>query len=603
MSLLSRRDQRMLLLVIVIQVLISLLDLIGVLLLGVVAALVATEASGTQVSGGGLGAILGLLPSSTTFMIALAFAAAIVLVLKSILGLMLTRRSFRFLANRQAMVAGSIAQRLLTRPLLEVQARSSQEISVALTGGVSALTLTVLGQGIVIAAEISLVSALFIGLIFVDPIVAAFTVFFFGTLVAILQLLLGSWATSLGRRLTAAEIGSISALQHALRAYREITVAGRRSLFITRFQALRWDAAKVQSDQFILNQIGKYVFEIGLIVGSGILVLFMSLTKDVAAGIAIITVFLAASARVFPSLLRMQAALSGIRGAQGTATVTLNLLADLDHSDDSRERTSIPVELASEFNRSIIAGFPGFKGSVELDSVSLGYPGASELALDAINLRIHPGQSVALVGSTGAGKSTLADVILGVLIPDTGTVSISGVEPLASVQLWPGAMAYVPQDVAVLTGSVRENVALGIPRDFIDDSLVWDALERSHLADFLSTSRNGLDTQVGEHGVQLSGGQRQRLGIARAIYSRPRLLVLDEATSALDAETERLITDTLSSLAGNVTMIIIAHRLATVRHCDEVIYLDSGRIVGSGTFDEVRTQVPDFDRQAQLLGL
>ena len=155
----------------------------------------------------------------------------------------------------------------------------------------------------------------------------------------------------------------------------------------------------------------------------------------------------------------------------------------------------------------------------------------------------------------------------------------------------------------MLTRSVRENVALGIPSEFIDDSLVWEALERAHLADFLRSARDGVESLVGENGVQLSGGQRQRLGIVRASYSRARLIVLDEATSALEAETERLITETLDSLSGDATLIIIAHRLATVRHCDQVIYMDDGRITGSGTFSEVRSQVPDFDRQAALLGL
>jgi ABC-type multidrug transport system fused ATPase/permease subunit len=603
MSLLSKRDQRVLLVVVVIQFLVSLLDLIGVLLLGVVAALIAAATTGTPITNGGLSTILDWLPSSTSFVIGLAFVAAIVLVVKSVLALLLTRKTFRFLANRQAMVAGSIAQRLLTRPLLEVQARSSQEISVALTAGVSALTLTVLGQGVVIAAEISLVSALFVGLIFVDPLVAGFTVLFFGSLVAILQFLLGSWATSLGNQSATAEIGSFAAVQHALRAYREITVTGRRSLFIAKFQALRWDAAKVQSDQFILSQIGKYVFEIGLIVGAGLLVLLMSLTKDPTAGIAIITVFLAASSRVFPSLLRMQAGLSGIRGAQGTASVTLGLLADLNTAEKVYSPPTIPPALAAEFNRSVHEGFPGFDGTVSVSSVSLGYPGASELALDSVTIDIPRSQSVALVGSTGAGKSTLADVILGVLLPDSGSVLISGFQPFESVHRWPGAMAYVPQDVAVLTGSVRENVALGIPSDFIDNSLVWEALESAHLAEFLRSSRDGIETLVGENGVQLSGGQRQRLGIARALYSRPKLIVLDEATSALDAETERIITDALDSLSGDVTLIVIAHRLATVRHCDQVIHLSEGKITGRGTFEEVRAQVPDFNRQAELLGL
>lgn len=602
-SLLSRRDQRMLFLVGAVQFFVSLLDLFGVLLLGIVAALAASSVTGATVSGGGLELILDRLPSTTSFVISLAFLAAVTFVLKSVFALILTRQTFRFLANRQAMVAGRIAERLLTRPLLEVQARSSQEVSVALTGGVNSLTMVVLGQSVIIAAELSLVSLLFIGLLFVDPLVAAFTVLFFGALVMILQLLLGSWATSLGKRSVDADIGSLAAMQHALRAYREVTVTGRRSLFIAKFQALRWDAAKVLADQFILNQIGKYIFEIGLIVGAGILVTFMSLTKDLAAGVAIITVFLVASARVFPSLLRMQAAFSSIRGAQGSSRVTLDLMTDLDTAEKEYSPPTIPPAEASEFNRTVHEGFPGFEGTVSVMSVSLGYPGASRLALDSISLSIRQGDSVAFVGSTGAGKSTLADVILGVLLPDSGSVEVSGVQPFESVQRWPGAMAYVPQDVALLTGTVRENVALGIPSDAIDDSLVWEALERAHLTQFLSTSRNGIKTLVGENGVQLSGGQRQRLGIARALYSRPRLLVLDEATSALDAETERLITETLRSLSGEVTLVIIAHRLATVRHCGQVIYLVDGAIAGAGTFEEVRKQAPDFDRQAVLLGL
>jgi len=223
--------------------------------------------------------------------------------------------------------------------------------------------------------------------------------------------------------------------------------------------------------------------------------------------------------------------------------------------------------------------------------------------LDKVSLSIQPGQSVAFVGSTGAGKSTLADVILGAVFPDLGEVFISGRAPISTVREWPGAIAYVPQDVAILSGTVRENVALGISTEDIDDALVWEALQRAELADFLGENRSGIDTVVGENGVQLSGGQRQRLGIARALYSRPRLLVLDEATSALDAETERIITHTLESLAGEVTLIIIAHRLATVRNCDQVFYLREGELVSSGSFEQVRAAVPDFDKQAQLLGL
>ena len=164
-------------------------------------------------------------------------------------------------------------------------------------------------------------------------------------------------------------------------------------------------------------------------------------------------------------------------------------------------------------------------------------------------------------------------------------------------------MAYVPQEIAIINGTVRQNVAMGLPDHLAHDDRVWEALERARLADFLLTSREGLDTVVGEHGVKLSGGQRQRLGIARALYTRPRLLVMDEATSALDADTEAAVTETFSTMSGEVTLVIIAHRLATIRYCDQVAYLSHGRLVASGSFADVRTEVPDFDRQAQLLGL
>jgi ABC-type multidrug transport system fused ATPase/permease subunit len=603
LALLPKRDQRLLGLVIVVQFFIALLDLVGILLLGVVATLAAAAFSGSSVASGPLGNLMSWFPTNVEFVVSLSVFAGFVLISKSILGLYLTRRIFRFLANRQALVSGNLAQRLLQRPLLEIQSRSSQQTSVALTEGVSALTLNTLGPAAVIAAELSLIIALLAGLLVVDPLVALFSVAFFGLLMLVLHSLLGPWATRLGQRQTSAEIGSIEVIQHSLRVYREITVLGRRGLFIKRFQNLRWDAAKVLADQFILSQVGKYVFEIGLVVGGGLLVLLVALTRDLAAGIGVITVFLAASARLFPSLLRMQSSLSNIRLATGTGAVTLELVSDLERAEANDHFQLVASPEVGKLDDSARESYMGFNPVVSLSSLSLAYPGSQNLALNSVSFEVKANHMVALVGSSGAGKSTLADVILGVLIPDTGSVLISGVDPHKCIERWPGALAYVPQDVAVLSGTVRENVALGIPKELINDSLVWEALERAQFSTFLKESRDGIDTVVGENGVQLSGGQRQRLGIARALYSRPKLLVLDEATSALDAETERIITETLDSLAGDVTLIVVAHRLATVRHCDQVIHLSNGRITGHGTFEEVRGQVPEFNRQAELLGL
>jgi ABC-type multidrug transport system fused ATPase/permease subunit len=465
--------------------LLSLLDLAGVLLLGIVAAAAAGAATGTPLNAGGISVLGELFPTDTTAIIVLAFVAALLLVSKSIISLFLTRRIFRFIANRQAMIAGSIAERLLNRPLLELQVRSSQETTAALTIGINAITINTLGPAIVIGSELALVTTMAVGLIFVDPLVALFTVVFFGSVTLILQFLLGGWAQRLGLRQTTAEIGSMASIQDALQTYREVTVAGRRRLFISRFQGLRWEAANVQADTYILNQIGKYVFEISLILGGGLLVFLMAITQDITAGVAIITVFLAASSRIFPALLRLQTAMGNIRNSSGAAEYTYKLIDALDAAEATYAPTKVAETTAKEFNVAIHAEFPGFQGTVQCTNVGLSYPMADRPALSHISLTITAGESVALVGSTGAGKSTLADVILGVLHPDSGDVKISGLQAFEVVRKWPGAMAYVPQDVKVLSGTVRENVALGIPAHEIDDLLVWEALERAHLADFL----------------------------------------------------------------------------------------------------------------------
>jgi len=195
------------------------------------------------------------------------------------------------------------------------------------------------------------------------------------------------------------------------------------------------------------------------------------------------------------------------------------------------------------------------------------------------------------------------DVLLGVIEPDLGHVRIGGMPPSEASSVFPGAIAYVPQDVAVIEGSVRDNVALGVPTELVDEDAVWEALGRASIDEMLRTGREGLETRVGENGIRLSGGQRQRLGLARALYARPRLLVLDEATSALDVVTEQSINSALIRLEGEVTLIVIAHRLATIRHCRKVAYLDKGLLKAVGSFGEVRAKQPDFDKQAGLSGL
>jgi len=593
LGLLDRRSRRLYWLAVIAQMLTSGLDLAAVILIGLVvagASAVALGSGGSPASG-----FLGdLIPDSTNGIIVFAAVAGVLLVTKSLTSLYLTRRTYRFLANRSAMVSSHLVDQVLSLSLLDVQRRASQKLTQALTSGANAATVNTLGPTSVILAEISLAVLLLAGLAVVDPLVAVFTIAFFGLIAVLLQLAIGRWAVRLGRAQAAADIGSMTELQHSIRAYRELVVANRRDLFVKRFQVLRWKAASVLADTFILNQAGKYVFEGALVFGAGGLVAILATTRSLESAVLALTVFLLVATRIFPSLLRLQNAFTSLRNSEGITSELFALIEDLKTLHQSPTAQVAPGQPEPAVS---------FTPSITLRSVTLIYPDTTEPALQDISVSVQPGQSVAIVGSTGAGKSTLADIMLGVIRPTSGSAQLSGVPPEKAVATWPGSVAYVPQDVAVLSGSVRENVALGFPDEDIDDLDVWEALERAHLAEFLGEYRDGLDTVVGENGVKLSGGQRQRLGIARALYTRPRMMVMDEATSALDAQTERDITATIDEISGEVTTIVIAHRLATVRHCELVLYLHQGCLIASGTFDEVRASVPEFDQQAQLLGL
>lgn len=601
-SLLSRSDRRKLLLATGAQVTTSFLDLLGVLLLGLVGTLAVTTVQAqplptslqTLVDSTGLGGL-----SQPQLLGALAILAALVLVGKSLVSSLLLRRVFVFLAGRQAIVTARLTKLLLSQPLTYVLQRSSQETAYALIQGAGAATLIILGQAVIIVSELSLLLLLGIALLVISPAVAVGSIIFFALVAALLQFGLGRWAARSGGAVAQADIASLDAVQEVMGAYKEVTVLDRRASYTGRIELLRWQAARAAADLQFIFALPKYVFEVALVVGGFALAGALFSTQNTVVAVGTLTLFLAAATRVMPSILRLQGAALTLRNAAGQAAPTLELARQLTARDplegDLRE-----VRVATVAS---VGNYSGFQPDVVLDHVSLTYAGRSDPAVVDISLSVCAGTSVAIVGRSGAGKSTLADLILGVLEPTSGSVRIGDQSPVTAIATWPGAIAYVPQEVMLANGTIRDNVALGVPSPLIDDELVREALKRAHLSEVLEAEKIDLETVIGERGFRLSGGQRQRLGIARALYARPQLLVLDEATSALDAETEASISRTINDLEGVVTTFIIAHRLATVRSADKVVYLDQGRALSIGSFDHVKREVPAFYRQAQLLGL
>ncbi len=588
-------DRNKVVVVTVLQVGLGFLDLVGVAAIGVLGALAVTGVQ-SQSPGNRVSSVLELLKiSEFTFqnqVALLGLGAAGILILRTIISIIATRRIFYFLSRRGAVISSNLISKLLSQTLIQVQSRSTQDTVYALTAGVSAITLGVIGTTVTLIADGSLLAIMILGLFIVDPVIAVTSILFFGTLGFILYKLMNIKAHNLGFANTELSVASNEKIIQVLDSYREAVVGNRRNYYARDIGILRLKLADILAEMQFMPNVSKYVIESGMVIGAVVIAGIQFGLQDARHAVATLSVFLAAGTRIAPAILRLQQSLIGIKSAVGSATPTLKLLESL--------ADSIEIEIV---NDDLSTTHDGFVAEINLDCVSVTYPNKKNKALSQISLKVISGNSLAIVGPSGAGKTTLVDVLLGVLPPDSGKITISGLSPIEAINKWSGAMAYVPQDVRLAKGTFRENVALGYPLEVASDQLVWEALEIAQLDVFVKSLPLGLDTPVGERGAQISGGQRQRLGIARAMFTKPKLLVLDEATSSLDGQTEADLSQAINALQGSVSVVMIAHRLSTVRNADQVIYMDQGNIRARGTFEEVRAVVPDFDRQAQLMGL
>ena len=592
---LSQKDQRKVLAVLVLQVCVGILDLLGVIAIGLLGALSVTGLQ-SQLPGNQVSSVLNFLQlSNASFQnqaLILGIGAVALLVGRTAVSIFFTRRILFFFSNRGAQISANLVSRLLSQSLIKIQSRTSQETLFAVTRGVEYVTLQILAPAIVLVSDVALLFIMAIGLFTIDPLTAIGTFLVFFTIGYVLYRFLHVRAGSLGARSSELNIVSNEKIVEVFSSYRESVVRNRRDFYAREIGAYRFALARTSAEMNFLPYISKYVIETSVILGALLIGAAQFLLQDAAHAVATLAIFLAAGTRIAPAVLRVQQGSVLIRGSMGQAKPTLDLIEALG--------TSLIIE---NIDDKVDVVHEGFIAEIRVQGVTLSYPNNSTPAIKDVSLVISAGKSVAFVGPSGAGKTTIIDIFLGVLIPEEGSVQISGLPPQLAVAKWPGAVSYVPQDVVIVGGSIRENVALGYPLSEATDELVMSALKVAQLESFIASLPNGIDTQVGERGTKISGGQRQRLGIARAMFTRPNLLVLDEATSSLDGETEAGISEAIHALRGATTVVMIAHRLSTVRDADIVVYMDKGRVSAVGTFNEVREDVPDFDRQAKLMGL
>ena len=335
------------------------------------------------------------------------------------------------------------------------------------------------------------------------------------------------------------------------------------------------------------SQAPRLIFETMIVVGFLVLAGYYSLSQNNSQKlIEILGIFGMAGMRVMPTLSRLLYSINDVR----KRTIYIDVL----HGD------MIDIMAGRSHGQTDAVERQAFAREVAFNAVGYRYPGTEEVALSAVTFSIGKGDSIGIVGSSGAGKSTLIDLLLGLLEPTEGSILVDGRDIGENKRGWRAIIGFVPQNFYILDDTVRRNVAFGVDDEEIDEARIAQALAVAHVQEFVAGLPDGLETMLGEGGSRLSGGQRQRIAIARALYKNPDILVFDEATSALDNETEADIAAALRSLAGVKTMIIIAHRLSTVRHCDRLIFLDKGRIKAVGRFDELMRDCEAFANLVRL---
>jgi ABC-type multidrug transport system fused ATPase/permease subunit len=597
-QLLSVSDRRKLLIITLFQIFLSLLDAIAVGLIGILGALSVTGIQTQPPTGRMLDLLILLQIQNLTFhfqVAVLAFFASGLFIFRTLLSIYFIKRTLGFLALRSAFFTAKASKILFAQDYSVLKSYSKQEIVMNLTGGVHSLIVGVLGSSVLVITDFALIILMLLSIFIVEPSLAITSLILFSIIAIILQKHLGRRAENLSLLSFKASLESSQMIINIVDSFRELFLRNSLLEHIGRLEASRIEFAKFSAKVALLPHVSKYIIESAVILGVLVLTTQQILINAAAGAVGALAVFLAATSRIAPSILRLQQGLLQIRSSTGSAKPILEMLSSLP------EDISLKV---SETKSKVDFDYFGFKPSILVENVTFSYPDSKSNSLEKINLTISPGQYICIVGKSGTGKSTLVDLILGVSKPSEGLITISGVSPLTAVQTWPGAIALVSQSLDIVHATICQNITLepcGNNCSYHDQ--VWKALEVAQLKEFVKSLENGLQTHIGDSGINLSGGEKQRLAVARALFTNPKLIVLDEATSSLDSETESQLIESLKAWKGEATVLHIAHRLSSVKNADLIYYIDNSRIVGTGTFDELRIAIPSFDKQAEMQGL
>ena len=591
--LLSPKQRFAYLVLVSMRVVTNLLDVAGVAAIGVLAAVGAGGFLGqSEVTFLGFTVELG---SPSTLLSIMTIVGAL-FVSKAVLSILMLGALVRFLARIEVAAATRIATYLFSSGLGRMRRYSKSEVQFAVTSSTDNTFSGILGSLGVFLTESGLLLMMVIFFLLVDPAAAIGITGYFLAVTLIFQFAINGSLRRAGIRSAEGHVGVTQAALDLFDGFREISILQKQDYYLTRFERSRWTKAIGEATIRFLGAIPRFFVETALVLGALGFTAWQLFRGELADGLVAVGVFLTGGVRIMAALLPLQNAFAALKTQAPQAQLSQEILFEIK-SSEGRE-----VAESHEIGLDVSPSIEGDLGlSIDFRGVTFAHQGNQEATIHDLTLSIPSGGYVALVGPSGAGKTTLADLVLGLHKPNSGHVSLGGIPAHYLRERLPGLMSYVPQKPGLVSGSLSENVALGVAPTEIDRDRVHSVLQKVQLDEFIMSLPAGIDTLLGKHADSLSGGQIQRLGMARALYTQPRLIVLDEATSALDAEAEASISSTILALGRTTTVVVIAHRLSTVQHADSVHVIDGGMLVASGTFSHLRKTVPMIQEYVRLM--
>lgn len=511
--------------------------------------------------------------STSSFIIVSVIFVLSVFVFKNIYLLLFHYAQYRVILNQQVKLSSKLFKEYLTKPYTFHLQRNTADLLRNVNNEVTKVFQGIIMSGFQLFTEVLVILCILVLLLLVAPIATITATVLLGASVFTFFKFFRKKISNLGVEQQEVSGAMIKWVNQGLGASKEVKVSGKENFFINAYTNKSQTRANNSRYMKMLEQVPRLFIEtllVSIVLITMLIIIFQG--TSTAQLVATMALFAMAAFRLMPSINRVVAMITTIRYSQPALTVIYDDLF-LNNEDSTDEAPSETDSAAINKGKNI------FKDSIELNEVSFRYPNQKEYSVKNVSLTIPIGQSAAFIGESGAGKTTLVDIILGLLKPEKGSVMVDGKSLFEQKSLWQKKIGYIPQFIFLSDDTIRGNVAFGIDRNQINDEAVWRALEQAQLKEFVKASPDQLETTVGERGVKLSGGQRQRIGIARALYHNPEILFMDEATSALDTETEKEIMKAIDELKGEKTLIIIAHRLSTIENCDIVFKINNGALL------------------------